>query len=167
MEILPSPNETRNINRNIGMKFLFQVCFSFFWFTAICQEHVHWQAEIVDRNERYIPIQVSAEIEPGWHLYSAETPKDAGPIPIGFEIQKNRFVKLKMPFVEKTKAIKKFDANFDSDVYIFEDKFLGEFKVKSKKDTILSMTVTYMICNEVMCLPPIDETLSIKLDTNE
>jgi thiol:disulfide interchange protein DsbD len=149
------------------MKFLFQVCFSFFGFTAICQEHVNWQADIVDRNERYIPIQVSAEIEPGWHLYSAETPKDAGPIPIGFEIQKNRFVKLKMPFVEKTKAIKKFDANFDSDVYIFEDKFLGEFKVKSKKDTILSMTVTYMICNEVMCLPPIDETLSIKLDTNE
>lgn len=149
------------------MKFLFQVCFSFFGFTAICQEHVNWQADIVDRNERYIPIQVSAEIEPGWHLYSAETPKDAGPIPIGFEIQKNRFVKLKMPFVEKTKAIKKFDANFDSDVYIFEDKFLGEFKVKSKKDTILSMTVTYMICNEVMCLPPIDEMLSIKLDTNE
>jgi thiol:disulfide interchange protein DsbD len=128
---------------------------------------VHWHADIVYRNERYIPIQVSAEIEPGWHLYSAETPKDAGPIPIGFEIQKNRFVKLKMPFVEKTKAIKKFDANFDSDVYIFEDKFLGEFKVKSKKDTILSMIVTYMICNEVMCLPPIDETLSIKLDTNE
>ena len=80
---------------------------------------------------------------------------------------KNRFVKIKVPFVEKTKAIKKFDANFDSDVYIFEDKFLGEFKVKSKKDTILSMSVTYMICNEVMCLPPIDETLSIKLDTNE
>ena len=149
------------------MKFLFQVCFSFFWFTAICQEHVHWQADIIDRNERYITIQVSAEIEPGWHLYSAETPKDAGPIPIGFEIQKNRFVKLKMPFVEKTKAIKKFDANFDSDVYIFEDKFLGEFKVKTKKDTTLSMTVTYMICNEVMCLPPIDETLAIKLDTNE
>ena len=149
------------------MKFLFQVYFSFFAFTVMCQEHVHWQAEALEKNGHFIPIQISAEIEPGWHLYSAETPKDAGPIPICFEIQKNRFVKLKMPFVEKTKAIKKFDANFDSDVYIFEDKFLGEFKVKSKKDTILSMTVTYMICNEVMCLPPIDETLSIKLDTNE
>ena len=131
------------------------------------QEHVHWQAEALEKNGHFIPIQISAEIEPGWHLYSAETPKNAGPIPISFEIQKNRFVKLTMPFIEKTKAIKKFDANFDSDVYIFEDKFLGEFKVKSKKDTMLSMTVTYMICNEVMCLPPIDETLSIKLDTNE
>ena len=134
---------------------------------VVCQENVQWQAEVSERNEKLISIQLTAEIEAGWHLYSAQTPKNAGPIPIGFEVQKNRFVKIKVPFVEKTKAIKKFDANFDSDVYIFEDKFLGEFKVKSKKDTILSMSVTYMVCNEVMCLPPIDETLSIKLDTNE
>ncbi len=133
----------------------------------ICQENVQWQAEVLDRNEKLISIQITGEIEPGWHLYSAQTPKNAGPIPIGFQTQKNRFVKIKVPFFEKTKAIKKFDANFDSDVYIFEDNFLGEFKVKSKKDTILNMTVTYMICNEVMCLPPVDETLSIKLNTNE
>ena len=167
MKRLLSSNENRNVNRNTRMKFLLQVYFCLLGFTVICQEHVHWQVELLDRKDNLIPIQVSAEIEPGWHLYSAQTPKNAGPIPIGFEVQKNRFVKIKVPFVEKTKAIKKFDANFDSDVYIFEDKFLGEFKVKSKKDTILSMTVTYMICNEVMCLPPIDETLSIKLDTNE
>tara|TARA_B100001057_G_C22765452_1_gene917450 strand:- start:394 stop:843 length:450 start_codon:yes stop_codon:yes gene_type:complete len=149
------------------MKFLIQIYFCLIGFLIVCQENVQWQAEVSDRNEKLVSIQITAEIEPGWHLYSAQTPKNAGPIPVGFEVQKNRFVKIKEPFVEKTKAIKKFDANFDSDVYIFEDKFLGEFKVKSKNDTILNMTVTYMICNEVMCLPPVDETLSIKLDTNE
>lgn len=149
------------------MKFLFQVYFSFFAFTVMSQEHVHWQAEALEKNGHFIPIQISAEIEPGWHLYSAETPKNAGPIPIGFEIQRNRLVKLKMPFVEKTKAIKKFDANFDSDVYIFEDEFLGEFNVKVQKDTNLSATITYMVCNKVMCLPPVDVDLQIKLNTNE
>tara|TARA_B100000900_G_scaffold354749_1_gene323619 strand:- start:554 stop:1003 length:450 start_codon:yes stop_codon:yes gene_type:complete len=149
------------------MKFLIQIYFCLTGFLIVCQENVQWQAEVSDRNEKLVSIQITAEIEPGWHLYSAQTPKNAGPIPVGFEVQKNRFVKIKEPFVEKTKAIKKFDANFDSDVYIFEDKFQGEFKVKSKNDTILNMTVTYMICNEVMCLPPVDETLSIKLDTNE
>ena len=149
------------------MKFLIQIYFCLIGFLIVCQENVQWQAEVSDRNEKLVSIQITAEIEPGWHLYSAQTPKNAGPIPVGFEVQKNRFVKIKEPFVEKTKAIKKFDANFDSDVYIFEDKFKGEFKVKSKNDTILNMTVTYMICNEVMCLPPVDETLSIKLDTNE
>ena len=149
------------------MKFLILIYFCLIGFLIVCQENVQWQAEVSDRNEKLVSIQIIAEIEPGWHLYSAQTPKNAGPIPVGFEVQKNRFVKIKVPFVEKTKAIKKFDANFDSDVYIFEDKFLGEFKVKSKKDTILNMTVTYMICNEVMCLPPVDKTLSIKLDTNE
>lgn len=149
------------------MKFLFQIYFCLIGSLVVCQENVQWQAEVSERNEKLISIQLTAEIEAGWHLYSAQTPKNAGPIPIGFEVQKNRFVKIKVPFVEKTKAIKKFDANFDSDVYIFEDKFLGEFKVKSKKDTILNMIVTYMICNEVMCLPPVDKTLSIKLNTNE
>ena len=149
------------------MKFLIQIYFCLIGFLIVCQENVQWQAVVSDRNEKLVSIQITAEIEPGWHLYSAQTPKNAGPIPVGFEVQKNRFVKIKEPFVEKTKAIKKFDANFDSDVYIFEDKFQGEFKVKSKNDTILNMTVTYMICNEVMCLPPVDETLSIKLDTNE
>ena len=149
------------------MKFLILIYFCLIGFLIVCQENVQWQAEVSDRNEKLVSIQITAEIEPGWHLYSAQTPKNAGPIPVGFEVQKNRFVKIKEPFVEKTKAIKKFDANFDSDVYIFEDKFQGEFKVKSKNDTILNMTVTYMICNEVMCLPPVDETLSIKLDTNE
>ena len=149
------------------MKFLILIYFCLIGFLIVCQENVQWQAEVSDRNEKLVSIQIIAEIEAGWHLYSAQTPKNAGPIPIGFEVQKNRFVKIKVPFVEKTKAIKKFDANFDSDVYIFEDKFLGEFKVKSKKDTILNMIVTYMICNEVMCLPPVDETLSIKLNTNE
>ena len=149
------------------MKFLILIYFCLIGFLIVCQENVQWQAEVSDRNEKLVSIQITAEIEPGWHLYSAQTPKNAGPIPVGFEVQKNRFVKIKEPFVEKTKAIKKFDANFDSDVYIFEDKFQGEFKVKSKNDTILNMTVTYMICNEVMCLPPIDEILSIKLDTNE
>ena len=149
------------------MKFLIQIYFCLTGFLIVCQENVQWQAEVSDRNEKLVSIQITAEIEPGWHLYSAQTPKNAGPIPIAFEVQKNRLIKIKEPFVEKTKAIKKFDANFDSDVYIFEDKFQGEFKVKSKNDTILNMTVTYMICNEVMCLPPVDETLSIKLDTNE
>jgi len=149
------------------MKFLIQIYFCLTGFLIVCQENVQWKAEVSGRNEKLLSIQITAEIEPGWHLYSAQTPKNAGPIPVGFEVQKNRFVKIKEPFVEKTKAIKKFDANFDSDVYIFEDKFQGEFKVKSKNDTILNMTVTYMICNEVMCLPPVDEILSIKLDTNE
>ncbi len=167
MEEVLSANETKNINHNTRMKFLFSIFLCLIGSFVICQENVQWQAEVLDRNEKLISIQITGEIEPGWHLYSAQTPKNAGPIPIGFQTQKNRFVKIKVPFFEKTKAIKKFDANFDSDVYIFEDNFLGEFKVKSKKDTILNMTVTYMICNEVMCLPPVDETLSIKLNTNE
>ena len=56
-----------------------------------------------------------------------------------------------------------FDANFDSDVFIFEQNYLAEQQIKLKKNSSVNITVTYMICNDERCLPPIDEELSIKL----
>ena len=134
---------------------------------AFSQNEVTWSATANNIEKKHQKIIVIASIKDGWHLYSAKTPKSAGPIPISVDLDNGKFVKLKSAFVEKSHAIKKFDANFDSDVFIFEDKFHGELEVKVKKDTSLSVTVTYMVCNEIMCLPPIDETLHIKLNTNE
>ena len=131
------------------------------------QNEVTWSIAAKNIKKKQQKIEVIASIKEGWHLYSANTPKSAGPIPISVDLDKGKFVKLKSAFVEKSQAIKKFDANFDSDVFIFEDEFRGELEVKVKKDTTLSVTVTYMVCNEIMCLPPIDETLLIKLNINE
>ena len=134
---------------------------------AFSQNEVTWSIAAKNIEKKQQKIEVIASIKEGWHLYSANTPKSAGPIPISVDLDKGKFVKLKSAFVEKSQAIKKFDANFDSDVFIFEHEFLGELYVKVKKDTTLSLTVTYMVCNEIMCLPPIDETLHIKLNMNE
>lgn len=135
--------------------------------TLFSQEKVQWTIKAIPAQDNLTNIKIHAEIQTGWHIYSVKTPENAGPIPISFALSKNRAVKKKGDFIEKSEAIKKFDANFDSDVFIFEDKFLGELKVKVKKDTELTTIVTYMVCNEVMCLPPIDHLLSIKLHTNE
>ena len=131
------------------------------------QNEVTWSIAAYNIEKKQQKIRVISTIKDGWHLYSAKTPKSAGPIPISVDLDNSKFVKLKSAFVEKSQAIKKFDANFDSDVFIFEDEFHGELDVKVKKDTTLSITVTYMVCNEIMCLPPIDETLHIKLNMNE
>lgn len=135
--------------------------------TLFSQEKVKWSIQALPEPNNLTNIKIRAEIETGWHIYSIQTPENSGPIPISVVINKNRSLKIKGGFIEKSIAINKFDANFDSDVFIFEDKFLGELKVKVKKDTELTTVVTYMVCNEVMCLPPIDFKLSIKLHTNE
>ena len=149
------------------MRLIILSAFLYMGATLFSQEKVKWSIQALPEPNNLTNIKIRAEIEIGWHIYSIQTPENSGPIPISVVINKNRSLKIKGGFIEKSIAINKFDANFDSDVFIFEDKFLGELKVKVKKDTELTTVLTYMVCNEVMCLPPIDCKLSIKLHTNE
>ena len=132
--------------------------------TSYAQNKVKWS---LDFDHQKQSIQLNGAIEQGWHLYSSLTPADAGPIPVQVKAKKTKGLKTKGGFVEKFEPLKIFDANFDSDVYIFEQNYLAEQKIKLKKNCEANITVTYMICNDERCLPPIDEVLSIKLNTNE
>jgi len=96
-----------------------------------------------------------------------DTPPEAGPIPVEIKTKKSRGFRIKGRFVEKYDAVKTFDANFDSDVFIFEENYLAEQQIKLKKNSLVNLTVTFMICNDERCLPPIDEILSIKLNSDD
>ena len=128
------------------------------------QNKVKW---VLDFDNNRSTLQLKGEIDQGWHLYSSMTPIEAGPIPVEIETKKSKGFKIKKGFVEKYTAVKYFDANFDSDVFIFEQNYLAEQQLKLKKECSAIITVTYMICNDEMCLPPIDEELSIKLNTDD
>ena len=132
--------------------------------TSYAQNKVKWS---LDFDHKRQVVKLKGEIEPRWHLYSSQTPIDAGPIPVSAKAKKTKGIKIKGGFVEKFEPLKIFDANFDSDVYIFEQNYLAEQQIKLKKDTFLHITVTYMICNDERCLPPVDEVLSIKLNTHD
>ena len=123
----------------LGFFFLVQITFS--------QDEVNWSIKAYQSEKNRQSVEIFANIQPDWHLYASQTPKNAGPIPISVQVNKNKLIRVKSDFIEKSKAIKKFDANFDSDVFIFEDEFHGELVVKLNKETILSVTVTYMVCN--------------------
>jgi hypothetical protein len=132
--------------------------------TSYSQNKVKWKLDF-DYNRNV--LQLKGEIDHGWHLYSSLTPLEAGPIPVEIKTNKSKGFRTKGAFVEKYDAIKIFDANFDSDVFIFEQNYLAEQQIKLKKNSSVNITVTYMICNDERCLPPIDQELSIKLNTDD
>jgi len=132
--------------------------------TSYGQNKVKWGLDF-DYNRNV--LQLKGEIEEGWHLYSSMTPPEAGPIPVEIKTKKSRGFRIKGRFVEKYDAVKTFDANFDSDVFIFEENYLAEQQIKLKKNSLVNLTVTFMICNDERCLPPIDEILSIKLNSDD
>ena len=94
------------------------------------QNKVKWILEF--DLERQVLI-LNGEIEDGWHLYSTLTPLEAGPIPVEIKTKKSKDFRTKGILWKNNEAIKTFDANFDSDVFIFEQNYLAEQQIKLKK----------------------------------
>lgn len=107
-------------------------------------------------------VQITAEIAEGWHLYSQHIDNELGPIPTSFEFQENPAVQLIGETVEP-ESIKEYDPNFEGDLNFFKDEVTFVQKVKLQRPTTILGTVTFMVCNDVMCLPPVDELFKIEI----
>ncbi|HYG52693.1 MAG TPA: protein-disulfide reductase DsbD N-terminal domain-containing protein [Flavobacteriales bacterium] len=106
---------------------------------------------------------LKATIEKGWHVYSQHLKGD-GPIPTQFTFQLPKGVK-KAGETKEPEPIKHFDQNFGMNVLYFEKEveFTQELKGKITGAMVVTGQVTYMICNDEMCYPPVDVAFEIKL----
>ncbi len=128
-----------------------------FW--SRCQDQVNWSYLF---NPRTAQLEITADIANGWHLYSQHIDNEIGPIPTSFQFAENGAVK----FIGETlepESIKEYDPNFEGELNFFKDEVTFVQKVEVEQPTELSGTVTYMICNDVMCLPPVDEFFKIEV----
>ena len=141
-------------------------CLFYIGFSQLtAQNHLSWEFSYDKLNAS---IVIKGTIDKGWHLYSQKTPANAGPIPVSISIAKQKGTKLIGKFEEKLDPHEIFDANFDSQVYLFENTYLAEQKIKIKKTKTqhlkqLNGSVLYMVCDETKCLPPIEVPFTIQL----
>ena len=131
----------------------------------IAQNHVTWSFTYDNVNSN---ILINGTIDEGWHLYSQKTPANSGPIPVTVNINKKNGLKLIGKCEEKLIPHEIFDVNFDSQVYLFENKYLAEQKIKIKKTKTqhlkqLNGSVLYMVCDDSRCMPPIEVPFTIQL----
>jgi hypothetical protein len=143
------------------VKFFLPFAFVFFQFYSFAQNHVSWTFEYDKKTKK---VLVSGRIEPHWHVYSSLTKKNAGPIPVSFTFEKNNDAIQKGEPREEGIPIRLFDPNFDAVVYQFEKTYSVEIPFKIKKATTLKGVVNYMVCDDKMCLPPIDVPFSIQIN---
>lgn len=125
------------------------------------KNHTRWTYEY-DQDMQV--LMVYGRLDEGWHTYSQKTKKNAGPIPVTISINKNKDIKVvsKQP-QEISPSEKVFDKNFESDVYLFNNIYIGYIKIKVKRPTTISGIVNFMVCDDTQCLPPIDLPFSIKV----
>ncbi|XOV67645.1 MAG: protein-disulfide reductase DsbD domain-containing protein [Fluviicola sp.] len=128
-------------------------------FVVSAQEYVSWEVSYeADASEIY----VAASIEEGWHLYSTEKVSEMGPVPteIVFEETEGMNVQGKL---KEPKPKVSYDPNFGETLYYFEEFVQFSQSVTVNGAESVNGTITYMVCNDEMCMPPVDYKFTIEL----
>lgn len=124
------------------------------------QEKVEWSYSF---DSELSTIQIKATIDEGWHLYSQHIDNEIGPVPTSIVFEKNDEVVLVGKTIEP-ESLKEYDENFEGELNFFKDEVVFTQKIKLKNSTTLNGVVTFMVCNDTMCLPPTDIDFSIKIN---
>lgn len=132
--------------------------FSFFAFMSLAQDRVAWEFDA--ENEVFV---AKATIAEGWHLYSQHISNDIGPVPTSFQFEETDGIKMVGKTIEP-KPFKEYDENFGGELDYFKEEVIFQQKFKHQGTTELKGSVTYMICNDTMCMPPTDVEFKITID---
>ncbi|MEJ6776782.1 MAG: protein-disulfide reductase DsbD family protein [Crocinitomicaceae bacterium] len=124
------------------------------------QEKVKW---IYSFNSESSTVQINAIIDEGWHLYSQYLDNEIGPVPTSITFKESRDYFIVGNTIEP-ESIKEYDENFEGELNFFKGEVTFIQKIKVKKYTTVKGVVTFMVCNDSMCLPPKDIEFTIKIN---
>lgn len=114
--------------------------------------NVNWSAETLKKDGGGVVVTLHAVIDEGWHLYSQHLESDEGPIPTSFVWNKDQ---VSDPVEELTKVHEEYDPNFAMNVKFFEKQAQFRFSTEDNVSQVTG-TISYMVCNDETCLPPVD-----------
>jgi thiol:disulfide interchange protein DsbD len=122
-----------------------------------------WKAERIDEDEYFLVF--TAVIDEHWHVYSAylDTTK-IGPVPTSVSLDKSKKYAA-IGGLQEGKPVVKYDPNFDMDLKFFDTKadFVQRISWTGKKPGKVKGYVSFMTCNDEMCLPPEDVEFELDL----
>src|SRR6476661_7487273 len=144
--------------------FLFAIITTSAGFAQV-QNPVSWKFTSKKIGNNMYEIQMTATIEPGWHLYSQTQPADAIAQPTSFSFNKNPLVLLdgKVKEVGKMQVYQDKSLGVSAHQYSNRVVFIQRVKLKGKAKTNITGKLEYQTCNDEKCLPPKTVNLSIAL----
>ncbi|HEU4574198.1 MAG TPA: protein-disulfide reductase DsbD domain-containing protein [Chitinophagaceae bacterium] len=129
------------------------------------QNPVSWSFTTKKIADKTFEVHMTANIQPGWHLYSQTQPDDAIAIPTGVTIQKNPLVMLDGKVKEAGKLEKFHDAKLGVSANQYSSKvdFVQVVKLKANVKTNVSGSVEFQTCDDKKCLPPKTVNFSVTI----
>ncbi|MBV9499772.1 MAG: thioredoxin family protein [Acidobacteriaceae bacterium] len=111
-----------------------------------------------------ISLELTATIEPGWHLYSPTT-LPGGPIITQIKLASNPAIASYELY--RPQPVRKLDPNFqiDTETYTGQAHFLFEAVIAASASgqVPVESSVRYQVCSDVKCLPPVKKTASTNI----
>jgi hypothetical protein len=126
---------------------------------------VSWSFTSKKISDNVYELQMIANIQQGWHVYSQTQPKDAIAQPTTVIFNKNPLVELDGKLKEAGNLEKFKDKELDISANQYSNKvvFSQRVKVKGKAKTNVTGKLTYQTCNDEKCLPAKTINVSIPL----
>jgi Disulphide bond corrector protein DsbC len=124
---------------------------------------VKWSTAVVKISDSEYELNIHAQIEKGWHLYSQIVPED-GPIPTKFSFTPSTDY-LKKGNTKEDQGHIVNDPIYDMKITYFEKRasFKQRIKVNYKKSFQIKGNVEFMVCDDTKCLPPNHVELLFKI----
>ena len=144
--------------------FLFSLI-ALFSLPALAQlDPVSWTFSAVKKGDKQYEIQLKANIQDRWHLYSQAQPEDAIVIPTEIKFNPNPLFTTDGKIKEEGKMEKYSDKalGISANQYAGSVVFIQKIKLKAKAKTKVTGTVEYQTCDDKKCLPP--KTVRFSID---
>ncbi len=132
---------------------------------------VHWQATPPPHSLKpgtKFDLQLTAKIDPGWHLYALTEPED-GPVATEINLTEGDPATLLRTTQSKPRTFQ--DPVFNQSVTLFESSATFTLHLQAAP-TIpagphpLHVLIRYQSCNDHVCLPPHTDTVEVPMPTN-
>ncbi len=108
-------------------------------------------------------LVMTAELDPGWNIYSQYLESDDGPVRTTFYYELPEGVELLGKTSEEGHRKEGYDRLFEMNVVKFSGRVVFRQRVKAPAGAVVQGAVEYMTCDEERCLPPREVPFSIPL----
>jgi hypothetical protein len=127
---------------------------------------VNWTFTSKKLTDNTYEVQMTANLQQGWHLYSQTQPKDAIAQPTSFKFNSNPLLQFDGAVKESGKMEKFTDKELgvSANQYSKQVTFVQKVKLKGKVKSNLGGNVIFQTCDDKKCLPPKTINFSVALN---
>ena len=147
------------------MQIIYILFFSLLSIAAFAQDNntVQWKVESIQKDKGTVQLVMTATVKKGWYVYSQYLESDDGPVKTSIELEENKSITKIDTALEQGDKIEGYDALFDMKITKYKNQLKITQTLQVNQATTVKGFVTYMSCNDEMCLPPTDFHFEIAL----